>query len=140
MLTYTPPAANCSHRERGRGWCPTCVQILQDEYKADLEKTQRTFFEMEQTLAKALGGFPTYRDDPKSFPWIDPSDDRVCVGEHTASSLVDMIAGKYKALQEDLGTQERLVKRLCRLMGVEPDSLEETVTRMAKLFVDYRQL
>ena len=50
--------------------------------------------EIEQILGKALG-YPWYMDDQKNFPGATEQDG-VCVGDHTALSLVDEAASRIK--------------------------------------------
>lgn len=61
--------------------------------------------ETQQILGKALG-YPRYCDDPQNFPTTTEADG-VCVGEHTAMSLVDEAAKKIAELKERVSDYRR---------------------------------
>lgn len=56
----------------------------------------KEFREIEQIAGQALG-YPWFKDDQKNFPGTTEADG-VCIGEHTAVTIVMELADKYKEL------------------------------------------
>lgn len=71
-------------------------------YKGACERTNE---DVCQTLGKALGYYPWFKDDQKNFSGATEADG-VCVGDHTAGSLADEAADEVERLRkicEDAG-------------------------------------
>lgn len=54
-----------------------------------------------QILAKAVGGFPWYKDDQKNFPGAT-EENGVCIGELTAEDLANLAEKTIRILRSDV--------------------------------------
>lgn len=75
------------------GFIAASRQPLIDE----LHGVYRELHEVEQLAAQALGVFPRYSDDPENFPNATEVEG-VCVGEHTAVTLLEALIAKMRPL------------------------------------------
>jgi hypothetical protein len=78
-------------------------QLRKDSGRAALvQAVARENHKIEQVLAQALGGYPRYADDPKTFPDALPDDPTVFVGIEIPLTLAMQAADEIKRLRAEL--------------------------------------
>lgn len=84
----------------------------------EIERLKKTLFQGQEEICQRLGRvlkYPWYKDDPHTFP-VAIADDGVCIGAHTAETLVAEAEIKIQSLERELAGATTLMNKYCSEM------------------------